>query len=143
MIIDKQLEFSDSQAVTGSSASTNIIDLGSARDIGVGEDLYLVIQADTAVTAAGAATVTFSLETDALSDFSSPSARFVSEAVGKAALTAGAKPVTVQIPHGVERYLRVYYTVASGPLTGGAFSAFLTKDVQAWTAVASGFATGT
>ena len=84
-----------------------------------------------------------SLETDALSDFSSPSARYVSAAVGKAALTAGAKPVTVQVPHGVERYLRVYYTVASGPLTAGTFSAFLTKDVQAWTAVASGYATET
>ena len=143
MIIDKELEFSDSQAVTASAASTNVVDLGVARDIGVGETTYLVIQADAAVTAAGAATVQFALQTDTVENFASPTVLVETAAIGKATLVAGYKPLVVAIPHGVERYLRVNYTVATGPLTAGAFSAFITKDPQAWSAKASGFTTGT
>jgi hypothetical protein len=39
-----------------------------------------------------------------------------------------------------ERYLGVRYTVAAGPLTAGAFDAFLTTDVQAWRAYARNYA---
>ena len=143
MIMDKELEFSDSQAVTASAASTNVVDLGQTYDIGVGEDLYFVVQVDAAATAAGAATVTFTLQTDTVENFASPTGLINSDAIGKAALTVGAKPIVARIPHGAQRYLRAHYTVGTGPLTAGAFSAFLTKDVQAWTAVASGYSTGT
>ena len=54
MLIDKQNQFSDAQAVTstGSTASTNIVDLGVARDIGgaVTEQLMLLCQVVTAFT---------------------------------------------------------------------------------------------
>jgi hypothetical protein len=50
MWLDKQLEFSDSQAVTATAISTNVVDLNTAFnyntgvDIGTGEDVYLVLQ---------------------------------------------------------------------------------------------------
>ena len=54
----------------------------------------------------------------------------VSKAFSLAAMTAGAQLVAIAVPRGVKRYLRVNYTVATGPLTGGTFNAGLVKDVQ-------------
>jgi hypothetical protein len=135
MYIDTELELADSQAVTASAASTNIIDFthGAPADVGVGDHLYLVVQVDTAATAGGAATVTFALQTDDNSSFSSATALWTSATIAKATLVAGYKVVSMAIPEGVEQYLRLYYTVATGPLTAGAFSAFLTKTPpQSW-----------
>ena len=42
MITDKLLRVSEDQAVTATAVSTNTIDLGVARDIGEGMDLYMV-----------------------------------------------------------------------------------------------------
>lgn len=65
MLLDKQEEFSDSQAVTatGATAATNILDTGAAHDIGIGEPIYLVVQVDTAVVSTAAASVQFDLVT--------------------------------------------------------------------------------
>ncbi|WP_406568642.1 Bbp16 family capsid cement protein, partial [Burkholderia cenocepacia] len=43
MYIDSLLEFSRAQALSASGASTNIIDLGSDRDIGPGRPLWVVV----------------------------------------------------------------------------------------------------
>jgi len=139
MFLDYENEFSDSQAVTATAISTNVLDLGSTptlRDIGQGIPLFLVIQVDTAATAAGAATVTFSLESDSTADLAtSATVHWTSSAIGKATLVAGYMVIAMALPMGdYERYLGVRYTVATGPLTAGAFSAFLTNDVQKWTA---------
>ena len=49
MIMDKELELSDSQAVSTTAISANVIDLEAAgRDIGVGTPLYCIIQLDVA-----------------------------------------------------------------------------------------------
>lgn len=146
MYVDKQAEFSDSQAVTATAISTNVMDLYAGtgtsavnnvlRDIGTGQDVYLVVQVDTTATAAGAATVTVTLESDSVVGLStSPTVHFTSVAFALAAMTAGANLVVIKLPAGsYERYLGVRYTVATGPLTAGAFSAFLTTDAQAWRA---------
>ena len=42
MILDSQLQFSDSQAVTADAVGTNVIDLGVDRSIGKGEPLAVV-----------------------------------------------------------------------------------------------------
>lgn len=147
MYVDKQEEFSDSQAVTASAISTNVIDLnpnGSAntlQDVGTGEDMYLVIQVDAQVTAAGAATVTFSLESDSDTGLTtSPTVHYTSAAVPKATLAPGYEVARIKLPAGdYERYLGVRYTVATGPLTGGSFSAFLANGIQANKQYASGF----
>ncbi|MFN4018045.1 MAG: Bbp16 family capsid cement protein [Reyranella sp.] len=139
MMYDKLNTFGTDQAVTTTAASTDIVDLGAARDIGNGEPLELVILVTQSVTAAGAATVTFALETDDNAAFSSPVVLANSGAIGKAALTAGTEVLRVKVPLDAERYLRTNYTVATGPLTAGTFTAFLAHDRQASRAYASGF----
>ncbi len=141
MILDKQNEFSDAQAVTVTAISANVLDLGATnvlKDLGAGEPLYLVIGVTVAATAVGAATVVFSLESDSdIGLVTSPTVHFATAAIGKAVLVAGYRVAAVPLPLGdYERYLGLRYTVGTGPLTAGAFDAFLTKDVQAWRAYA-------
>ena len=47
MIIDERLEFCDATTLTtgtGTSLQGDVIDIGSERNIGMGQPLYLVIQ---------------------------------------------------------------------------------------------------
>lgn len=129
MIIDKLLQVSDAQAVTASAASTDVIDFGQANpNSGINQNTSLAITVDETATAAGAATVTFSVQDSA--DNSSFADVAVTAATGKAALPAGAQ-VLIQMPVVHRRYVRAYYTVATGPLTAGKFSAQIVTGVQA------------
>lgn len=65
---------------------------------------------------------------------------FSSGAIAKASLPIGAQPVIIRLPAGCQRYLGINYTVTTTSLSGGAFSAFLTKDAQLDKTYASGFA---
>lgn len=141
MWVDKQLEFSDSQAVTATAISTNVADLNpafnynSGVDIGTGEDVYLVIQADAASTAAGAATVSVTLESSAAAGLTSSTVHYTSPTWQLSDLTAGKTLTMVKLPSGTYlRYVGVRYNVSTGPLTAGSFSAFLVKDISAWRA---------
>lgn len=129
MIIDKLLQVSDAQAVTASAASTDVIDFGQANpNSGINHKTSLAITVDETATAAGAATVTFSVQDSA--DNSSFADVAVTAAIGKAALPAGAQ-VLIPMPVVHRRYVRAYYTVATGPLTAGKFSAQIVTGVQA------------
>lgn len=130
MYLDKELMFSEAQAVTAAAASTNIIDQGSAANM-LGKELYLIVKVDTSVTAAGAATVNFQLQCDDNSGFSSPKILFETGDIGKASLVAGYVAFKGKLPVGAERFSRLYYSVGTGPLTAGAFTAFLVHDPQA------------
>ncbi len=131
MILDERNEFADALAVT-STAISDVIDLGATptlRSLGAGEPLYLVISCDEAATAAGAATVTFSLESDSTADLAtSATVHATTAAIGKATLVVGYTVAVIPLPVAAtyERYLGVRFTVATGPLTAGKFSAFLT-----------------
>jgi hypothetical protein len=147
MMLDALLQVSSAQAVTATAVSTNAIDLGTPRDIGVGEDLYAVFAVDTTATAAGAATVTFEAITSAAADLSSPNVLTSTGAIGKAELTAGRALICLCLPPSSlaalplgQRYLGVRYTVATGPLTAGAFTAnFSNTEVHGVKSYASGF----
>lgn len=139
-IMDKHNEFADAAAVTSTAVLTNVIDLGddsTLRNLGGPGSPYLVIQTDTSATAAGAATVTFSLESDSTADLAtSATVHYTTAAIAKTTLVAGYVAAVVQLPFGdYERYLGVRATVGTGPLTAGAFSAFLTRDPQYWKAM--------
>lgn len=128
MFIDKTLQVSNEQAVTASAASTDVIDFGQANpDIGMTDICNMVITTDEAATAAGAATVTFSVQDSA--DNSTFADVAVTTAIGKATLAAGYQHV-IPMPTKLRRYCRVYYTVATGPLTAGKFSAQVVTGIQ-------------
>ena len=151
MYVDKQLEFSDAQAVTSTAISSNVYDIltkttgaatisavtaGNARiDVGnMHEDVYLVVQTAVAITDTSSdATliVTFEtaddvgLSTNATVLLSSGTLAFATYA------TAGTQILVSKLPSALyRRYIGVRYTVASGPFTAGAIDAFLTTAPQ-------------
>lgn len=151
MIIDLQTTFSGTtaadgtktgQAITATAISTNVLDLrptsgnGPALvDEGISlEDLWLVVQCDQSAdfAAAGAATLTITLESDSTADLAtSPTVHYSSPVIAKATLVKGYVAVRTQIPSGdYERYVGVRYTVGTGPFTAGGAYAFLTPTVD-------------
>ena len=156
MYVDTQTTFSDSQAITATALSTNVLDtvslgLGGGTNIGPntiidqgnGEPIYLVVSTAVTATDAGSdATVTITLESDTSAGMASaPVVHYTTGAIAFASFaTAGTTLIAVALPMAdYKRYLAVRYTVASGPLTAGAFDAFLTTDVQRTKAYKSGF----
>jgi len=137
VILDYDLQFSDSQALTATAIGANVVDLGAnptTRDIGTGEEVYLVVQVDTELDSAGdAATLVITLESDSTADLAtSATTHYSSGTIAEATCAAGAELVKVRLPAGAyERYLGIRYTVAVENFTSGAISAFLVKDVQA------------
>ncbi|THF64317.1 Bbp16 family capsid cement protein [Pseudothauera rhizosphaerae] len=145
MIIDERNEFADATALstagTGRALVGDVIDLGAVPgDIGNGEDLYLVIQVDTAVTSGGSATVAFELVSDeqaAIAADGSATVHFATGAIPKASLVAGYVAAAVKLPLGTyERYLGVIANVGTAALTAGKINAFLTPEVAKWQAYA-------
>ena len=129
MIMDKRLEFSESQELTASAASTNYIDLLAFGD--AINELYLVVQVDQKSDSADdGETVGAVLQSDDNSSFSSPTAETAS--VSCAQIAAGTTVFKGRVPRGMGRYLRMYYTVGGTALTANAkVSAFLTDNVDA------------
>ena len=130
-ITDALLTVSDEQSVTVTAVSEDVIDLSIDRDIGAGEHLYMLFVATEAAAAAGAATVTFEVIASANSNLSSPVVVGASGPIGKAALAAGE---TVAVPLGRQdglgrRYMGARYTVSTGPLTAGKFTATIVRNV--------------
>lgn len=138
MYLDANLLFSDAQAVTAAAASTNIVDFGAARDIGVGEDLYVVVLVDVAMTDSGSdSTLAVALECDSTTSFTPDSTRtlFTFSAVS----AIGTVKISKLGPDDINlRYARLYYTPAGGNLSAGSFTAFITHDVQKYTSYADG-----
>lgn len=147
MMTDALLQLSSAQVVTASAVSTNTIDLSVNRDIGAGEDLYAIFTVDAAAVAAGAATVSFEVITSASANLSSPTVIASSGALAKTELTLGRKPIAICVNAAIllaqpigQRYFGVQYTVATGPLTAGAFSCAITdSDVSVNKYYPSGF----
>jgi hypothetical protein len=145
MIMDELLEFCDatslSTAGTGRALIGDVVDLQGGRDIGAGEDAYLVIQVNTAPTSGGAATVAFEFVSDAqaaLATDGTATTHWTSGAIAIAALTVGRRFV-VPLPAGTayERYMGLLQNVATAALTAGKIDAFITRDKHAgWVAVA-------
>jgi hypothetical protein len=128
MISDTQTMFSDGQAITVSAPSTNSFDCGAVRDIGTGQEATVSAVVAEAVTADGAATVTIELQTASDAAFTSPVVLATSRAIPKASLTQGAQAFFAIVPRGCLQFLRLYYTVTTGPLTAGKFTAALSLD---------------
>jgi Bbp16-like protein len=149
MILDERNEFADATALnTGAPASFlvgDVIDLNVARDIGLGEpSMYFVVTVDTAVTSAGAATVAFSLCSDAQAAIAvdgTQTTHFKSADIAKATLIAGYVAVATRVPaegSAYERFLGLVQTTGTAALTAGKVNAFLTFDIAKWKSYADG-----
>jgi hypothetical protein len=149
MIMDDYLEFADAVSVAAAAGTAligDVVDLGVVpRDIGNGEDTYLVISVATAIIAASAGTVRFLLVSDAQTaiavDGSATvhydSGTFASNVLASTEMPAGRTLVTVALPREgkvYERYLGVLCIIASQTITAGAIDAFITKDPRGFKA---------
>ncbi len=142
MIMDKEQLFSNAQALTTTAPSTNYIDLGSVRDIGVGlPPLEVYCKVITALVSGGSSTCVFAIETDTQSSFATAVVLAQSAAIAKATLVAGYEPLKLKLPQGVQRYLRMNYTVGTTDFTGGTVTAGLVLDKEAQASYASGLRT--
>lgn len=131
MYMDRQNLFSNAQAVTtGSTASTDIIDLGSVRDIGAGEELEVIVVIDTTFTSGGSGTLDFKLQTDSAVGFGTVTTLFSTGAIAVATLVAGYSVARWKIPRGVSRYLRLQYVVATADMTAGTITAGISLGRQ-------------
>ncbi len=141
MWTDGLLQLSSVQTVTNTAVSANCIDMLRAADPALGEPFYVVITVDQTVTAAGAATVNFQVISGSGVGSGVINAGIAvlgqSGAIGKAELTYGRRPIVIQVPrHALlsqpqgQRYLGVQYTVNTGPLTSGQFTANVVHSVQ-------------
>ncbi|TDY26298.1 hypothetical protein B0G81_6808 [Paraburkholderia sp. BL6665CI2N2] len=124
MLLDGNLLFDTQSAVTNSRASTNVLDLGAARDMGVGDDpsLKLLVLCPTAFTTTNAATlrVQFQASTDSVTWNTIAQ----SDDLPVASLGAGAKIAKMDVPNnGLTRYLRLNYLVSTGVFSAGAVTA--------------------
>lgn len=142
MYVDAQTLFSDGQAVTATANSENVIDLKVARDIGIGQAMWIFLLVTEAMTDSGSdSTVAVSLVTDDNSSLSSPATvqTLVTIPATTAAGTLYVFPLPAATVNAYQQYLGLTYTVAGGNLTTGKFTAGLTTDIQSWTAYASGY----
>lgn len=151
MYLDERLEFADAVSVAAAAGTAilgDVIDLETARDIGQGEPLYLVITTDTEVITGGAAgTIKFQLVSDAQAALATngtatvhyDTGTFVTDGTDANALElkAGGVIAVVALPwegQPYERYLGVLRTIATTTITAGAVNAFLTHDPAVWKA---------
>jgi hypothetical protein len=140
MIVDAQLQFSAAQAITAAAASTNYIDVGIARNVGVGENLFIVVTVDTAFTDASSdSTLTVALEGDSTTTFTPDGSQTLFTIPALAA--AGAMYIARINPDFAAnyRYMQLKYTPNNGNLTTGAVTANIVKDVQKYTSYAKGY----
>lgn len=112
MIIDRENAYSNAQALTGSAASTDLIDHKSDRDLGIGEPMALVIVSRVkADETTGDETYAAQLQTDDNSGFGSPTSIGPSITMARTD-PAGTKYVIYLPPDtNLERYTRVNYTL--------------------------------
>ena len=155
MFIDLQSTFSGSttaagvktgDAVTVTAISANVMDLRQGvaslttgvlalADEGLNPDeAWMIVQTDNsaAFAAAGAATLTVTLESDSTANLATlPVVHFSTAVIGKAALVANFVIARFGLPSdNYKRFLGVRYTVATGPFTAGAILAFMSTEVQ-------------
>lgn len=137
MILDKLLELSAAQALTstGSTVSTNVIDLGAARDIGYpnGRRIAVHCAVNTTFTSGGAGTL--QVQVQGSTDNSTFYTMAESMAYALAALVQGARLLSIDLPgpgagQAVPRYLRINYVIGTAAMTAGKVDAYLVLDPQ-------------
>lgn len=166
MITDALLTFANGTSVAAAAGTAligDVIDLqamgstsaagvGNARDIGNGEQLYLVITTDTEIITGGSAgTLKFQLASDAQAAIATDGSATVhydtgtmvtdDAAANDSKFNAGGVIACIALPmegNVYERYLGILAVTATTTTTAGAINAFLTHDPQRYKAYADG-----
>lgn len=117
MFIDAQQLFSDAQALTATAVSTNVIDLGADRNIGIGNPMAVVVQIDVALD--GTTTDETYVVTVQSGSTATPTAVIATRTITYTEGVAGARFV-IPLPAdaSADRYLRVNYTLGGTTPTG-------------------------
>lgn len=140
MIVDIKTQLSESQALTATAVSTDILDLDNDDNIGKGEPMAvavcLEVPADFTTTDE---TYNFIVETSVDEVFTSPIAIQGSGPLNGDVLTAG-YIVVIPLGHLNERYLRVNYVLA-GTTPSATVNTYLLplSDIDSWEANTSGY----
>lgn len=122
MIIDRQLTFSNNQAVTtGTQVSTDIYDTGAANiNINTNRELQIVAQVTTAFASGTSTTV--NLIQSATENMASPTVIATSGVVALAGLTRGAVLLRTAVPRTSQRYLAIQYVTVGTHTAGNMFA---------------------
>ena len=129
MIIDNFLVMSDAQEVLTTAASESYIDtLAAGNALVPGARLKVIV--NTAFTTSDSATLTVALQTDSDSGFATALATLLTtSALAVTSIDAiGDNILDIQIPVGMLRYLRMYYTVGTGSFLTGKVDARIVLD---------------
>lgn len=116
MIIDSQQIFSDAQALTATAVSTNVIDLGADRNIGIGEPMAVVINVDVAAdSTTGDETYEFQVQTGSTATPTTVIGKIGyggSNELAESTLAAGYR-IVIPLPTNstADRYLRLNYVL--------------------------------
>ena len=133
MLLDAELMMMNKEAVTASAAS-KVLDCEFGGDA-VNNELFLRVIAVEDAAAAGDATLTLALRTsdgitgsEDTAKLSDPVTLIQTGAIPKSEVVAGTTLMEVRLPKGLKRYIDVNFTVGTGPLTAGKFTAFLSAE---------------
>lgn len=138
MILDKRTTMSDAQTVTTGSENgvqgTYSIPLTVARDIGASDDLYVVVQVQTAMAGTNPNATTVLLETDDNLGLNSPVTVMTigiipTNSVAGTRLIQKLPPVDTGASNAYQTFLGVRYTSANA-LSAAAFNAFICNGVD-------------
>ncbi|UOF81266.1 major capsid protein [Caudoviricetes sp.] len=129
-ISDYQTEFDPpSTPITATGYSVNKLKNPSNGDITLNTiPIYLQVVADATFVSGGSTTLVVTLETASDEAFTSPVTLMTTATIAKASLVNGYEIINQIVPHGAKKYLRVKYTVATGPFTAGSVTARLMSN---------------
>lgn len=124
MILDALLLFSSAQAITADAASTNIVDLQNARDLGAVQQLDVMVTVGTAfaTTNSGDMRIYFQGSTDGTTWNTYGSSDLFTAAQLTASRKLGFKWPTRQ-GFSLPRYVRLYYELVTGGFSAGTITA--------------------
>ena len=134
---DANLTFSKEQEVLSPLLSTNIINLGAARDVGTGaRQLYLYSYVTTAFTDSGNnSNMTVIFQTDSLEAFNSATNSITCGVFAtNAAVGTKIGPIAIGPSKADEQWAGVYYDVGNGNFTTAKVTTFLSYDPHVWSA---------